>query len=357
MAEAIGQDLRSVGVHQGLSPVLDVVRDYRWGRVEETLGEDPYLVGQLGAAYVRGLEGAGIIATLKHFAGYAASRAARNHAPVSIGPRELADVILPPFETALQEGGARSVMNSYTDVDGVPVGASVDLLRRLLRDQWRFDGTVVSDYWSIPFLATMHRVAEDDAAAGALAITAGIDVELPETASYGPHLVRQVRAGRVPESLVDESVRRVLRQKIDLGLLDGGPVVPADVTGIDLDSVRNRELASALAERSIVLLRNAEDDPASRRPDHRAARRHRPVRRRPALSARLLRLPEPRARPLPEPRHGPAHRDDPGTGRGRVPADEGALRAWRRRLRRRRLGHRRGGRNRGRRRARPARGR
>ncbi len=259
MAEAIGDDLRSVGVHQGLSPVLDVVRDYRWGRVEETLGEDPYLVGQLGAAYVRGLEGAGIIATLKHFAGYAASRAARNHAPVSIGPREFADVILPPFETALHDGGARSVMNSYTDVDGVPVGASVELLRRLLREQWGFDGTVVSDYWSIPFLATLHRVAEDDAAAGALAMTAGIDVELPETAGYGPHLVRQVQAGRVPESVVDESVRRILRQKVDLGLLDGGPVVPADVTGVDLDSARNRGIAGALAERSIVLLRNADD--------------------------------------------------------------------------------------------------
>ncbi|WP_338013499.1 glycoside hydrolase family 3 protein [Saccharothrix sp. ALI-22-I] len=172
MAGAIGRDLRAVGVHQGLSPVLDVVRDYRWGRVEETLGEDPYLVGQLGAAYVRGLENAGVIATLKHFAGYAASRAARNHAPVSIGPRELADVILPPFETALREGGARSVMNSYTDVDGVPVAADTAFLRELLRDQWGFTGTVVSDYWSVPFLVSMHRVAEDEGAAGVVALRA-----------------------------------------------------------------------------------------------------------------------------------------------------------------------------------------
>ncbi len=148
MALAIGDDLRAVGVHQGLSPVLDVVRDYRWGRVEETLGEDPYLVGQIGAAYVRGLENAGIIATLKHFAGYSASRAGRNHAPVSIGPREMADVILPPFETAIREGGARSVMNSYTDIDGVPVAANAGLLRGVLRDQWGFDGTVVADYWA-----------------------------------------------------------------------------------------------------------------------------------------------------------------------------------------------------------------
>ncbi|GAA2205350.1 glycoside hydrolase family 3 N-terminal domain-containing protein [Nonomuraea monospora] len=255
MAAAIGADLRAAGVHQGLSPVLDVVRDYRWGRVEETLGEDPYLVGQLGAAYVRGLESAGVIATLKHFAGYAASRAGRNQAPVSIGPRELADVILPPFETALREGGARSVMNSYTDLDGVPVAASSHLLRRVLREEWGFDGTVVSDYWAIPFLASMHGVAEDLAGAGALALAAGIDVELPETHGYGAHLVAHVRAGRVDEALVDESVRRVLRQKIELGLLDGDAAAQP-IPDLDLDSPRNRRLAATVAERSIVLLGN-----------------------------------------------------------------------------------------------------
>ncbi|MFG2072345.1 beta-glucosidase family protein [Nonomuraea maritima] len=253
LAAAIGADLRAAGVHQGLSPVLDVVRDYRWGRVEETLGEDPYLVGQLGAAYVRGLEGAGVIATLKHFAGYASSRAARNHAPVSVGPRELADVVLPPFETALREGGARSVMNSYTDLDGLPAGASAQLLRGLLREEWGFEGTVVADYWAIPFLASMHGVAEDDAEAGAVALRAGIDVELPETVSYGERLVAEVRAGRVAEALVDESVRRVLRQKVELGLLDGG--VP-EARPVELDGRRNRALARAVAERSVVLLHN-----------------------------------------------------------------------------------------------------
>ncbi|WP_169983190.1 MULTISPECIES: beta-glucosidase [unclassified Microbispora] len=256
MARAIGDDLRAVGVHQGLSPVLDVVRDYRWGRVEESLGEDPYLVGQIGAAYVRGLEEAGIIATLKHFAGYAASRAGRNHAPVSIGPREMADVILPPFETAIREGGARSVMNSYTDIDGVPVAANADLLRRVLRDQWGFDGTVVADYWAVPFLAMNHHVAEDEAHAGAIALRAGIDVELPETVGYGERMVEQVRAGHVAESLVDEAVRRVLVQKIELGLLDGGPLVPEGAGDVDLDGPRNRDLARTVAERSVVLLSN-----------------------------------------------------------------------------------------------------
>src|SRR5690606_21712618 len=148
MAEKIGADMRAVGVHQGLSPVLDVVRDHRWGRVEETMGEDPYLVGMLGSAYVRGLQQAGVIATLKHFVGYSASRAARNHAPVSVGPRELRDVFLPPFEMAVRDAAAGSVMNAYVDIDGVPVGADATLLTDILREEWGFEGTVVSDYWA-----------------------------------------------------------------------------------------------------------------------------------------------------------------------------------------------------------------
>src|SRR6185437_15108401 len=121
---------------QGLSPLLDVVRDYRWGRVEEAIGEDPYLVGMLGTAYVRGLQSAGVLATLKHFAGYSASRSGRNHGPVSVGRRELLDVILPPFEMAVALGPAGSVMNSYSDIDGVPAGADASLLTGVLRDDW-----------------------------------------------------------------------------------------------------------------------------------------------------------------------------------------------------------------------------
>ena len=259
MAAAIGSDLAAVGVHQGLSPVLDVVRDYRWGRVEETLGEDPYLVAMLATAYVKGLQGAGVIATLKHFAGYSASRAARNHAPVTMGPRELRDIILIPFETAVREGGARSVMNSYADVDGVPAGADASLLTGILRDEWGFTGTVVSDYWSVAFLSTMHRVAASLPEAGALALTAGIDVELPDTLCYGPGLLELVRAGRVPESVVDTAARRVLRQKLELGLLDDEWTPAGAVgagTGRDLDSAGNRDIARRMAERSVVLLAN-----------------------------------------------------------------------------------------------------
>ena len=162
--------MRSVGVHQGLAPVLDVVRDARWGRVEETIGEDPYLVGTIGTAYVRGLESAGIVATLKHFVGYSASRAGRNLAPVSVGPRELADVLLPPFEMAIREGGARSVMHSYTDIDGMPSAADESLLTGLLRDTWGFDGTVVADYFGdrLPQDAARRRGDWGEAAALAL---------------------------------------------------------------------------------------------------------------------------------------------------------------------------------------------
>ena len=253
---AIGESMRATGAHQGLSPVLDVVRDYRWGRVEETFGEDPYLVGMMGAAYVRGLESTGLVATLKHFAGYSASQAARNHAPVSMGPRTLRDVILIPFEMAIREGGARSVMNSYSEIDGLPVAADAGLLTGMLRDEWGFEGTVVSDYWSIVFLLNMHRVAETPGEAGALSLAAGIDVELPHTRCYGEPLAEAVRAGAVPEALVDRAARRVLRQKGELGLLDPGwtPTVPDGP--LDIDPPEHRALAKELAERSIVLLAN-----------------------------------------------------------------------------------------------------
>ncbi|MFF0304947.1 glycoside hydrolase family 3 N-terminal domain-containing protein [Streptomyces sp. NPDC004562] len=269
VAAAIGRDMRSVGVHQGLAPVLDVVRDARWGRVEETIGEDPYLVGTIGTAYVQGLESAGIVATLKHFAGYSASRAGRNLAPASVGPRERADVLLPPFEMAIRESGARSVMNAYTDTDGMPSAADEDLLTGLLRDTWGFDGTVVADYFAIAFLKTLHGVASDWASAAGTALRAGIDVELPNVKTYGAPLTEAVADGRVPEKLVDRAVRRVLTQKVELGLLDPDwNPLPAALDGtdpddpealrgrIDLDGPDNRALARTLAEEAVVLLSN-----------------------------------------------------------------------------------------------------
>ncbi|MGC0330052.1 beta-xylosidase [Streptomyces sp. SAI-170] len=253
MARSIGRDLRTVGVHQGLAPVLDVVRDARWGRVEETIGEDPYLVGTIGAAYVRGLESAGIVATLKHFAGYASSAGARNLAPVRAGVREFGDVTLPPFEMALREGGARSVMAAYNETDGVPATADARLLTELLRETWGFTGTVVSDYFGVDFLRTLHRVAAGSAEAAHAALAAGVDVELPTLDCYGDPLLTAVQEGRIPEELVDRAARRVLLQKCELGLLDEDwqPEVPESV---DLDSPANRALARRLAEQSVVLL-------------------------------------------------------------------------------------------------------
>ncbi len=261
VGSAIGRDLRRLGVHQGLGPVLDVVRDHRWGRVEETIGEDPYTVATLATQYVRGMEEQGVVATLKHFVGYSASRGGRNHAPVPVGPRELADVLLPPFEMAVREGGARSVMNSYADLDGEPVAASPSLLTGLLRDTWGFEGTVVSDYWAVAFLVTAHGVAADAADAGARSLRAGMDVELPNTMCFG-ELAPLVRDGRLDEASVDRAVRRVLRQKAELGLLDapaadgGVPGGAPDDEPVDLDPPANRDLARRLAEESVVLLAN-----------------------------------------------------------------------------------------------------
>ena len=255
MAAAIGESMHQLGVHQGLAPVLDVVRDPRWGRVDECIGEDPYLVGTIGTAYVRGLQSAGVHATLKHFLGYSGSKAGRNHAPVSIGRRELADVFAVPFEMAIKDGGARSVMNSYTDLDGVPAAADPDLFTGLLRERWGFDGVVVSDYFAVAFLAIMHAVAADRGEAAALALAAGIDVELPSGDAYLEPLAKLVATGQVEEALVDRAVLRVLSQKESLGLLDedfsGEPP-----TAIELDSAAHRALARRLAEESLVLLRN-----------------------------------------------------------------------------------------------------
>ena len=257
MAGAIGGTMRSVGVHQGLAPVLDVSRDIRWGRTEETIGEDPHLVGMVGSAYVRGLEQAGVISTLKHFVGYSASRSGRNLAPVSMGARELADVLLPPFEMALR-AGARSVMNSYTDIDGVPVAGDERLLTDLLRDTYGFDGTLVSDYFSVVFLQTLHRVVDNAGDAAALALGAGIDVELPTVNCYGPPLLAAIADGRVTMETTDRAVERVLRQKCELGMLDDDWTAesPAHADVIDFDPPNSRALAHEVAARSLVLLSN-----------------------------------------------------------------------------------------------------
>ncbi len=300
MAARIGSTMRRLGVHQGLAPVLDVVRDLRWGRVEETLGEDPFLVGLIGSAYVRGLEGEGVVSTLKHFLGYSASRAGRNLAPVSMGSRELADVVLPPFEMALR-AGARSVMNSYTDIDGVPAVADPRLLTTLLRDDLGFTGTVTADYFSIGFLQSLHRVAGSTAEAAQLALEAGIDVELPSASAYGGPLIDAVVDGSVDEKLVDRAVTRVLEQKCELGLLDPGwaPEKPD----------RHRPRRSGVprpGQRAGPPIRRT--DGQQRHPPASAGRprgRRRSARRHPRGDAGLLLVPDARACPPPRRRVRP----------------------------------------------------
>ncbi|WP_348789049.1 glycoside hydrolase family 3 N-terminal domain-containing protein [Leifsonia sp. NPDC080035] len=254
LGAAIGASMRELGIHQGLAPVLDVIRDPRWGRVDECIAEDPYVVGTIGTAYVRGLQSSGVHATLKHFVGYSASQAGRNHAPVHAGEREVRDVLLPPFEMAVRDGGVRSVMNSYAEIDGVPVAANPAYLTGILRDEWGFDGTVVADYFAVAFLHTMHRIAADRGEAAELALTAGIDVELPTGDAFLTPLAERIRAGLADETLVDRAVLRLLAQKEELGLLDETFENPP--TAIDLDTPEHRALALRLAEESLVLLTN-----------------------------------------------------------------------------------------------------
>ncbi|RIK11471.1 MAG: hypothetical protein DCC49_00315 [Acidobacteria bacterium] len=256
-SRAIGRQMRSVGVHQGLAPVADVARDPRWGRIEETLGEDPYLVGSMVTAYVRGLQGdsleSGVIATLKHFCGYSFSEGGRNFAPAHVGRRELADVFLLPFEMAVRDGGAYSVMNAYQEIDGEAPAASRWLLTEVLRDAWGFEGFVVADYGAVSFLHLMHRVARDGTEAAAMAIRAGLDLELPSPAEYPTGIPDALGRGLLSMDDVDRSVTRVLIAKLKLGLFEN-PYVDAE--RIDLDSATDQELASEIATKSVTLLTN-----------------------------------------------------------------------------------------------------
>jgi len=227
----------------------------RWGRVEECISEDPYMVGEIGTAYVKGVQSAGVHATLKHFVGYSASRAGRNFGPVSAGPRELADQLLIPFEMAILDGNARSVMHSYAEIDGLPVAANPALLTGVLRDQWGFDGTVVADYFGVAFLRLLHGVAVDHADAARQALTAGVDIELPTGDAYLAPLKASIESGTTNVDIVDRAVTRALMQKESLGLLD------ADFSGdppthVVLDGPEHRRVARRLAEESIVLVSN-----------------------------------------------------------------------------------------------------
>jgi beta-glucosidase len=259
MTDAIRRQMRAVGAHHSLAPVLDVARDPRWGRTEETFGEDPYLIGQMGIAYVRGLQGRGltdgVAATGKHFVGYGASEGGMNWAPAHIPLRELLEVFVSPFEAVIREAGLASMMNAYHEIDGVPCGASPELFRELLRTRLGFDGVVVTDYFTIHMLERYHHVAADEAEAAVRALEAGMDVELPALRCYGEPLRHALARAAVDPALVDAAVSRLLRMKFQLGLFED-PYVDAAAAPAVFDTGEQRALARQLAEKSIVLLKN-----------------------------------------------------------------------------------------------------
>jgi beta-glucosidase len=259
MTKVARENMMAVGVRQGLSPVLDVARDPRWGRVEETFGEDPYLIATMGVAYIKGLQGDDlkntVVATLKHFVGYGLPEGGLNWAPVHIPPRLLRDVYLYPFKEAIFKGGALSVMNAYQEIDGIPCAASTELLTDILRTEWGFEGIVVSDYFAVDNLQSYHRIAADKADAARLALTAGIDVELPRLDCYAQPLKEQIEKGLVSDKLLDRAVSRILKLKFMLGIFENHYVKP-EKAAIGFDLPVHRELALEAAQKSIVLLKN-----------------------------------------------------------------------------------------------------
>jgi beta-glucosidase len=260
------REARVRGTHQALTPVVDVARDPRWGRVEETFGEDPYLVSRMGIAAVRGFQGDAtfrdrrhLIATLKHFVAHGQPEGGQNCAPANVSMRELREVFLFPFRKAIEEGGALSVMASYNEVDGVPSHANRWLLTDVLRGDWGFQGFVVSDYyavWELHFRPDTHGhfVAADKMEACALAVRAGLNIELPEPDCY-LHLVELVEEGTLTEAELDELVVPMLRAKFDLGLFDD-PFVDPEAAEHIVGSDENRELALQGARETITLLKN-----------------------------------------------------------------------------------------------------
>lgn len=264
--EATAAEARARGTHQALTPVVDVAREPRWGRVEETYGEDPYLVSCMGIAAVRGFQGDAsfkdkkhVIATLKHFAAHGQPESGTNCAPVNVSERILREVFLAPFKQAIRKGGAISVMASYNEIDGIPSHANRWLLRDVLRKEWGFKGYVVSDYFAIRELNERpgffgNYLAADTREAAALAVRAGVNIELPDPDCY-PHLPELVRKGVIRESLLDELVAPMLLWKFRLGLFEDPYVDPAaaeEIVGCDA----HRELALQAARETITLLKN-----------------------------------------------------------------------------------------------------
>src|SRR3984957_11232889 len=241
VANVIGRQLRAVGARLTLAPVLDIARDARWGRLEETYGEDPELTSRMGVGYVRGVQAQGVVATAKHFLGYGAPEGGFNWGWSSIGPRHLRDVIAAPFRAVINEAGVGAVMPSYNEIDGLPLHRSHALLTGRLPEALGFTGVTVADYFGVSSLEDFHHCASNEADAARRALMAGLDMELPSYWCYR-HLPALVNAGAVPLEAVDVSCRRVLAQKDELGLFEQ-PYVDAAAAPAVFDTVADRVLA------------------------------------------------------------------------------------------------------------------
>lgn len=258
---AAAAEIRARGAQQALTPVLDVARDPRWGRTEETYGEDPYLAARLGVACIRGFQGKGpgidkqhIFATAKHYAAHGQPEGGTNAAPGNYSERVLREFFLPSFEAAIREAGAMSVMPSYNEIDGIPSHGNQWLLEKVLREEWGFQGFVVSDYHGINQLETLHHVVASKADAAKKALEAGVDLELPDMDCYAT-LLQQVKDGRIAEATLDKAVARMLRAKFLAGLFED-PYVDPDYPEKIVNSPAHRELALKAAREVIILLKN-----------------------------------------------------------------------------------------------------
>jgi beta-glucosidase len=258
---ATAAEVRARGVQHCLAPVLDLARDPRWGRTEETYGEDPYLVSRIGLAAIQGFQGTNtvidkthVMATAKHFAVHGQPEAGTNVAPGNYSERVIREYFLKPFEVAVKEGHVRTVMPSYNEIDGIPSHSNKHLLDDILRGEWGFQGLVVSDYFGITELKTIHHIVDGNEAAARYAIDAGVDVELPFSAAY-PSLVEQEKAGKVSGAAIDRAVTRVLQAKFMAGLFDD-PYVNADDAEKITNSPEHQQLALKAAHEAVILLKN-----------------------------------------------------------------------------------------------------
>ena len=257
VATVIAREARSRGIRQLLSPVINIARDVRWGRVEETYGEDPYLTSRMGVAFCKSLEKEGVISTPKHYVANVGD-GGRDSYPIEYSPRLLREVYFPPFKACFQEGHATSVMAAYNALDGLPCSANHWLLTEVLRGEWGFQGFVVSDYGSVGGIIDAHHAAATIEDGAKRAIEAGLDVELPGIYVYGDPLLKAAKAGSVAESTIDIAVSRVLAAKFRLGVFENPGVDPeaaARVNGSDV----HRMLALRAAQEAIVLLKNDHD--------------------------------------------------------------------------------------------------